>query len=175
MEEEKSLKTWVKEHKSELIILGVTIIGTVLIVKNWKSIKGVFMYKDLATTSIEKIKPAIGKVMGPVISNDVLDNLTGNHLTATELGRKLGFTAQEINKRIVAAGLATKLNGGEYSLTEAGRLLGKETIKSTRYGHWFMNIEWDEKITDIIFAKDEILDKAVKIEAAREAMRRFDA
>lgn len=175
MEEKKSLQTWVKEHKTELIILGVATIGTVLIVKNWKSIKGVFKSNNIVATSVEKIQPEVAKVMGPVISNEILDNLTGNHFTATELGRKLGFTAQEINKRIVAAGLATKLNGDEYSLTQAGRLLGKETIKSTRYGHWFMNIEWDEKITDIIFAKDEILDKAMKIEAAREAMRRFDA
>ena len=38
MEGKKSLLTWVKEHKTELIILGVTAVGTILIVKNFDSI-----------------------------------------------------------------------------------------------------------------------------------------
>ena len=34
--------TWVKAYKRELFMAGVTIVGTVLVVKNWDSIKGLF-------------------------------------------------------------------------------------------------------------------------------------
>lgn len=175
MEEKKSLLTWVKEHKTELIILGVTAVGTILVIKNWGSIKGVFKSSNSISTPVVKIEPAVEKVVVPVISSEVLDNLTGNKLTATELGNKVWCSAQAINKKIVAAGLATKLPCGEYSLTEAGRLLGEHTWKTTLAGHSFSNIEWDEKILEIIFNAEELLKITNKQKIAHEILSRSAA
>ena len=177
MEEKKPLLTWVKEHKTELIILGVTAVGTILIVKNFDSIKGVFKPSNSnpISTQVVKIEPVIEKVVVPMISCEILDNLTGNMLTATELGNKVGCSAQTINRRIVAMGLATKLPYGEYSLTEAGRLLGEHTWKTTRAGHSFSNIEWDEKILEIIFNAEELLEKVNNQKIAHEILSRSAA
>lgn len=87
------------------------------------------------------LEPVVEKTVSPIISSNILENLTGNKLTATVLGNKMLCSAQAINKRIVAVGLATKLPCGEYELTEAGRLLGESTWKVTRRGHSFSNIE----------------------------------
>lgn len=170
MEEKKSLLTWVKEHKTELIILGVTAVGTILVIKNGDSIKGVFKSSNSISTPTVNIKPILEEVVIPVLHSDIIDNLTGNKLTATELGNKVWCSAQAINKRIVAAGLATKLPCGDYSLTEAGRLLGEHTLKTTWAGHPFSNIEWDEKILEIIFKAEELLEIANKQKIAHEIL-----
>jgi len=165
MEEKKSLITWVKEHKTELIILSITIVGTVLVVKNWDTIKGVFNPSKSSPKPDLIIEPVVEKVLvpvAPVVSKDFIDNLTGIKFTATELGDKVWCSAQAINKRIVATGLATKLPCGEYSLTEVGSLLGEQTKKTTRYGHAFSNIEWDAKVLEIIFSEEELLEIANK-------------
>lgn len=175
MEEKKSLLTRVKEHKTELILLGVTAVGTILVIRNWDSIKGVFKSSNSISTSVVKIEPVVEKVVVPVISSEVLDNLTGNKLTATELGNKVWCTAQAINKKIVAAGLAKKLPCGEYALTEAGRLLGEHTWKTTWAGHSFSNIEWDEKILEIIFNAEELLEIANKQNVGYKILNRSAA
>lgn len=170
MEGKTPLLTWVKEHKTQLIILGVTVVGTVLVIKNWDSIKGVFKSSKSISTPVTEIKPVVEKVFAPVVSSDILKNLTGSKLTATELGNKVWCSAQAINKRIVAAGLATKVPYGEYSLTEAGRLLGEQTWKTTWAGHSFSNIEWDEKILEIIFSAEELQEIANKQNLARNIL-----
>ena len=43
-----------------------------------------------------------------------------------------------------------------YELTELGKLFGKETVKVTRYGHTFSNIEWDEAVIPYIFSPNEL-------------------
>lgn len=172
MEEKKTVFQWVKEHKKELIFLGVATVGTILVVKNWDTIKGIFKDAEPIATSVIKVEPVVEKVVMQVISNDILENLTGNKLTATELGNKVWCSAQAINKRIVAAGLATKLPCGEYSLTEAGGLLGESTWKTTWAGHSFSNIEWDEKILEIIFSTEELLVIASKQKVAQEILSR---
>jgi hypothetical protein len=161
MEDNKTFLQWVKEHKTELIVAGVTIVGTVLVIKNWDSIKGMFQTVEAGVPTIAEIKP-IPKIAIPTISQDVLNNLTGVKLTATELGNHVWCSPQAINKRIVAAGLATRLPCGDYILTEAGRLIGEDTWKVTRYGHSFTNIEWDKKILEIIFSPEELLEIANK-------------
>ncbi len=175
MEEKNSLLTWVKEHKTELIILGVTSIGTILVIKNWDSIKGVFKSSNSISAPVVKIAPVVEKMVAPVISSDIINNLTGNKLTATELGNKALCSAQTINKRIVAAGLATKSPYGGYSLTEAGRLLGEHTCKTTRAEYSFSNIEWDEKILEIIFSDEELLEIANKWKTIQETLSGFVA
>lgn len=175
MEEKSPLFTWVKEHKTDLIILCVTAIGTVIVVKNWDSIKGVFKSSNSISTSTIKIKPILEKVVIPVLPSNIIENLTGNKLTATELGNKALCSSQAINKRIVAAGLATKHPYGGYSLTEAGRFLGEQTCKTTRAGYSFSNIEWDEKILEIIFSAEELLAIANEHEIINKMMSRYAA
>ena len=159
--------TWVKAYKRELFMAGVTIVGTVLVVKNWDSIKGLFNSVEPVIPELAKIELVVDDVVAPVLSNDILDNLTGNKLTARALGDKVWCSAQAINKRIVAAGLATRLPCGEYMMTEAGKVLGKDTWKTTATGHSFSNIEWDEKILEVIFSPEELLDIAAKQERVR--------
>ena len=175
MEEKKTLYTWVRKHKTKLIILGVTSIGTILVIKNWDSIKGVFKSSNPISTSIVKIDPVVEKMVAPVISYEIINNLIGNKLTATELGSKALCSSQAINKRIVAAGLATKSPYGEYLLTEAGRILGKYTCKTTKAGYSFSNIEWDEKNLEIIFNAEELLEIANKQKTVQETLSRFVA
>ena len=168
MSKNNKVVNWVKEHKTKLIITGVAIFGTVLVVKNWDSIKGMFKTTKSIRPNILKTKSAVEEIIVPVISSDILDNLTGNKLTARALGNKVWCSAQEINKRIVAAGLAIKLPCGEYVMTEAGRMIGKNTLKTTAVGHTFSNIEWDEKILELIFSPEELLDIATRQERARQ-------
>lgn len=170
MSENNKFVSWVKAHKTELIIAGVTVVGTVLVVKKWDSIKGLFKATEVVVPDIAKIDPVAEEIVAPIISNDILENLTGNKLTARALGDKVWCSAQAINKRIVAAGLAVKLPCGEYMMTEAGRLLGQDTWKTTAAGHSFSNIEWDEKILEVIFSPEELLDIAAKQERARQIL-----
>lgn len=175
MEEKNSLFTWIKEHKTELIVLGVTAIGTIIVVKNWDSIKSIFKsYNSIPTPTI-KIKPVVENVTVPVIPSDSIYNLTGNKLTATELGSKVLCSAQSINKRIVAAGLATKLPYDGYSFKEAGSLLVVYTSKTTRGGYSFSNIEWDEKILEGIFSAEELAEIADKHKVINEILSRYAA
>jgi hypothetical protein len=170
MSEKNKFSSWVKAHKTELIIAGVTVVGTVLVVKNWGSIRGLFKVTESVAPEIVKIEPIAKEIVVPVISSDILDNLTGNKLTARALGDKVWCSAQAINKRIVAAGLAVRLPCGGYMLTEAGRKLGVDTWKTTAAGHPFSNIEWDEKILEVIFSPEELLDIAAKQERARQIL-----
>lgn len=170
MSEKHKFINWMRAHKTELLIAGVTVVGTVLIIKNRNAIKGLFKAAECAIPDIVKIEPVAEEIVVPIIPKDVLDNLTGNQLTARTLGDKVWCSAQAINKRIVAAGLAIKLPSGEYMMTEAGRMLGKDTWKTTAAGHSFSNIEWDEKILEVIFSPEELLDIAAKQERAKQIL-----
>ena len=170
MSEKDKFVNWMKTHKTELIIAGVMVVGTVLVVKNLDLIKGLFKATASVIPDIIKIEPVAEEIVAPIISSGILDNLTGNKLTARALGDKVWCSAQAINKRIVAAGLAVKLPCGEYMMTEAGRMLGKDTWKTTDAGHSFSNIEWDEKILEVIFSPEDLLDIAAKKERARQIL-----
>lgn len=160
MKNNKTLSEWVKEHKKEIIIttVGVTsVVSIALVAKNWNSVKGLFTKsKSLPVTTIKANNQIAEKIIVPIIPEHILENLTGNRLTASELGSTALCSAQTINKRIVDAGLAIKLPCGEYSLTETGRLVGEPTWKTTYAGHPFTNIEWDEKILEILFSSEEL-------------------
>lgn len=81
---------------------------------------------------------------------------TGISGTATYLGNILSTSAQNINKRLVENGLATKLPCGEYALTDRGKQFGTETIKTTKHGHTFSNIEWDTSVVSLIASENEL-------------------
>jgi hypothetical protein len=160
MKNNKTLSEWVKEHKKEIIIttVGVTsVVSIALVVKNWNSIKGLFSTsKSAPITTVKANKQIVEKIIAQIIPEHILENLTGNRLTARELGSKALCSDRTINKRIVDAGLAIKLPCGEYSLTDTGRLVGELTWKTTRAGHSFTNIEWDEKILELLFSSEEL-------------------
>jgi len=77
--------------------------------------------------------------------------------TAAEIGKELLKSAQEINNQIVKKGFATREPWG-LKLTELGKKFGNSIIKVNRYGHTFENIEWDEKITELLFSFEELMD-----------------
>ena len=52
-------------------------------------------------------------------------------------------------------------------MTEEGRKLGQDTWKITAVGHSISNIEWDEKILEVIFKPEELLDIFAKQEQVR--------
>lgn len=159
---------WVKEHKTVLFVAGASVLGAIVVAKNWDAIKGLFKTSESAPCAIEKAATAVKETVVPTIPKDVLDNLTGNKLTARALGDKMGCTAQEINKRICTAGLAVKHPCGGYIMTEAGRLLGEETVKTTKYDYTFSNIEWDEKILELLFSQEELMEHAAKEKKIRQ-------
>lgn len=162
---------WVKDHKKELAIISgacAVTFGMVLVVKNKRAVKGLLKMTRTVTPNIRKSESTVEKPAVSLISRDILDNLTGRSLTARALGEKALCSAQTINKRIVAAGLAEKHPSGGYVMTEAGRLLGRGTWKTTAAGYSFSNIEWDEKILDVIFNAKELQDIAAKRERARQ-------
>lgn len=89
MSENNKFFSWVKTHQTELIIAGVTIIGTVLIVRNWDSIKGRFKVTKSIVPDGIKIEPVEKETVVPLIPSNILDDLTGNRLTARALGDKV--------------------------------------------------------------------------------------
>lgn len=159
---------WVKEHKTVLFVAGASVLGAIVVAKNWDAIKGLFKTSESAPCAIEKAATAVKETVVPTIPKDILDNLTGNKLTARALGDKMGCTAQEINKRICTAGLAVKHPCGGYIMTETGRLLGEETVKTTKYDYTFSNIEWDEKILELLFSQEELMEHAAKEKKIRQ-------
>lgn len=101
---------------------------------------------------------------------EFLDNLSGEMLTATELGRKLRMSAREVNKRLVAAGLQTRCPNGEYLLTDLGKKLGETTLKTTAWGYTFANNEWDAKVIDLLVSPEEMLDIQRRLARCEEIM-----
>lgn len=157
MNEMKKIRKWIKDYKVELVVAGVvTVVGTVLVIKNWNSLKKLFKENNIVIPSDVTIIPVIEKKATQTIPSAILNNLIGTKMTATQLGNKVLCSPQAINKRIVEAGLATKLPCGEYQLTETGKLVGKATWKVTSAGHSFSNIEWDEKILELLFSAEEL-------------------
>lgn len=151
---------WVRINKTKIIIVGVSAVGAVIAVSSRNSISKLFHQSTSAAIESSAIDKAIHNIPVPKIPNDILNNLTGEKMTARDLGNLVGCSAQQINKRIVSLGLATKQPCGEYLLTEAGRLLGKETLKTTSAGHTFSNIEWDKKVLDLIFNTEIVSNSA---------------
>ena len=150
-----TMKEWISEHKRELIVGGILITGTVLIV--WKRDAIFKTIRGVADIKVENdvVETVADKIVEPLLSDDFLSGLSGNRLTARELGNKMLCTAQHINKRLIANGFIEKLPWGEYKLTENGKLVGVWTDKTTAAGHSFSNIEWDEKVLEILFSAEE--------------------
>ena len=66
---------WVKAHKNELIIGGFAAVGTIVVVKNYDSIKGIFKAKDPVVCAVVKTKPVREKIIEPVLSTESISVL----------------------------------------------------------------------------------------------------
>ena len=158
----KALRQKAKEHKKEIIIGVVTVttvaIGSYLVYRNWDSIKTLFRPKS--SKNIPTIIPEPIKEIKPhydtILPKEITDNLTGEKMTAKELGFETYCSAREINKRLVGKGLQVKNIFGEYDITELGEPVGIVTHKTTQYGYSFSNNEWDSAIINYIFSKEEL-------------------
>ena len=81
----------------------------------------------------------------------VTDNLTGEMLNATQLGRMTGHSNREINKIIINLGLAEKITCGPHDapiLTEAGQKVAK-VIYPENYGFSYPMVIWDKAIIQL--------------------------
>ena len=95
-------------------------------------------------------------------------------LTATELGKIVGKSAKEINKRLNDAGLLEKVVDG-FSITSKGKKFGEAISKTTRYGYEFVNYEWSSEVIKKIFSEaelGEIVAKQAKIAEIAKRMGR---
>ena len=149
---ESKVKKFVKEHKKEIIIVcsataavGLACVGIKYIPKIKAS-----NISAAVETGVDFATVAVDKPTKPLLSN-----LTGESLTPSKLGNVMLQSAQQINKRLEKAGLQEKLPCGEYRMTDAGKGLGKYTIKVAKSGHTFQNIEWDKSVLDILFSEEE--------------------
>ncbi|SFP71426.1 hypothetical protein SAMN04487928_106129 [Butyrivibrio proteoclasticus] len=134
------------------------------------------MYKVGKSTELETTM--LPEIELPKISNDVLPligNKTGETLTAERLGRKIGVSSREVNKRLIEKGLAMRYpNGGLYP-TEAGKELCAFIDKETRYGYCFTGIEWDKCVADILFTPKEVENAARKAEEIKRLVQELPA
>lgn len=140
-----------KPFRKKVVKIAVGVAVTVAcgygVVKNWEHLS------DFVADFMQH-QPLLEDVV-PEATMRILPELTGEKFTATELGSMVSLSAQAINKKIVKAGLATKLGDGSYALTELGRQFGERIIKAN--SHWLgPNIEWDKSVFDLIFTPDEL-------------------
>lgn len=155
---EKAAKvgTWIWEHKKWVILAVATTTGVILVVKKRTAIKDFFQSLHIEQLTAKSAVNAIAEENVPSLPGDVLNHRTGNMLTATKLGGKVGVSNREINKRLVDAGLAIRLPCGDYILTENGKLLAESGLKVTPWNYTAPLIQWDEAVLEIIFTPDEL-------------------
>ncbi|MBR2303918.1 MAG: hypothetical protein IJ871_02105 [Ruminococcus sp.] len=171
MKKEKIIN-WIKEHKKQLIIAGCVIGATILgiVIYNYNKESLVADQTNTDSDSLGNEEEELYDVPHiTVIPKDIYDHLTGNRMTATQLGKQLLYSARIINERIVESGLAVKNALGEYDLTELGQGLGEKVYKETRYGWPFSNIEWDEIILTIIFTPEELAERRAYVAMIRKS------
>ncbi len=175
----KGFVSWVKKNKVKIIVGGVAIviiIGGVIIYKrkrNPYAKVGTTVEKDLLAKTVEEAIVEVEKVK-QIIQPETIE-LVGEKLTATELGRIMHCSPQQINKRIVEKGLALRMPQGDYMLTDIGQMFGEQVTKCTKAGYCFENIEWDKSILNIIFDENEIVEAQEKTERIRELLEKWSA
>ena len=126
---------WIWEHKKWVVLAVATTTGVILLVKKRTAIKDFFQSLHIEKLTAKSAVSEIAEENVPSIPCDALSHRTGNMLTATKLGGKVGVSNREINKRLVAAGLAVRLPCGAYVLTENGKLLGESGLKVTPWNY----------------------------------------
>lgn len=143
---------WLEQHKVQIGIGVFVAISSIVSITIAAKTGHTPKFKTIcngADKGVATIAKAAEKASLPVV------NLTGVKKTATGLGHDLPLSNQAVNKRLVSSGMMTKEPWG-YKLTEVGKLFGKETVKVTRAGYTFSNIEWDEAVVPFVFTSDEL-------------------
>ena len=69
-------------------------------------------------------------------------------MNATEVGKLMGVSAHEANRKLEECGLQVK-EGKEYRLTEKGKEYG-EMQPYTRGGHSGYQIKWNDKVKKLV-------------------------
>ena len=171
------------KHRTELADMGRAVLGSVkkrlgagkVCAKNRSTAsprdRKTADFRDASKRAIQ-ILPTVSEVAkAPLeLPDGFLDNLSGEMLTATGLGRKLLMSAQEVNKRLVTAGLQTRCPNGEYQLTELGKKLGKTVLKGRGWGYTFVNNEWDAKVIELLVSPEEMSDIQRRLARCEEIM-----
>lgn len=151
---------WCKEHPWKAAFIVVTIVGIpvlYVVTKDRKVVKQVLGNTDaVQNLAVEEITEAIPATL----PSEVLDQLTGNRMTARALGNMVAESAQQINRRLIDAGLASRMPNGEIVSTTLGNPLCELTWKTTSAGHSFTNLEWDDSVLHLIFTPEELAAKA---------------
>ena len=173
----ESVKEWVSAHKKQIVItagIGCAVACAIIGYRHRDAIRQVCvgvgkkvekLLSKAEHTDVVKSAASATTNIAPVVSvtseatlipDSILQNLSGEMMTATKLGDEILVSAQAINKRIVEKGLAVKCPDGSYNLTESGKLVGKDIWKTNRYGYSFSNIEWDRRILEFLFSPEEL-------------------
>ena len=166
---------WIWKHKKWVVLAVATTAGVILLVKKRTVIKDFFQSIHIEKLTAKSAVSEVAEENVPSIPCDALNHRTGNMLTATKLGGKVGVSNREINKRLVAAGLAVRLPCGDYVLTENGKLLGESGLKVTPWNYTAQLIQWDEAVLDIIFTPEELTAIADRQNRIQEILNKMTA
>lgn len=166
---------WIWKHKKWVVLAVATTAGVILLVKKRTVIKDFFQSIHIEKLTAKSAVSEVAEENVPSIPCDALNHRTGNMLTATKLGGKVGVSNREINKRLVAAGLAVRLPCGDYVLTENGKLLGESGLKVTPWNYTAQLIQWDEAVLDIIFTPEELTAIADRQKRIQEILNKTTA
>lgn len=147
---ENKVKKFVCEHKTEIFV----VVGTAAAIGlAWAGIKYIPKIKG---RDLQAVVEAVDDAIQELPHKDIWSNPSGESLTPTELGSVVFKSNQCINKRLLENGLQIKLPCGEYRPTELGSKFGTPTIKVTKHGITFSNIEWDKRVLEVICSPDEL-------------------
>lgn len=67
----------------------------------------------------------------------------------TQIGKMIGCKAQEVNNRLIEAGLQIRIEGSKYEVTEAGKAYA-ELLPFTRNGHNDFQLKWKKSVVEIL-------------------------
>ena len=147
--------TWIKAHKTQIFTGVMTTVSAIVLYKitEWlSSFRGHHVEEKVS----EPIVKSIVETKPISIPPEILEKRTGKMLTATELGNRVGMSAQAINKRIVNAGLAIKEFYGAYEITDMGKELGTFKSGERPWGYEYSTPVWDESVLELIFSPEEL-------------------
>lgn len=151
---------WCKEHPWKTFFIVVTVVGIPVLYVVTRDKKVVGQALTANDTMQNLTVEGIAEVLPTSLPTEVLEQLTGNRQTARDLGYLVGESAQQINKRLIASGLAERIPNGDIVATALGKPLCERTLKTTSYGHTFSNLEWDDSVLQLIFTPEELAAKA---------------
>lgn len=155
-------KLFCHEHKDEIIAGAIVVGGCITGIVVYKNRKQVNEF--ISTIDLNKIKAdditvePIAKMIQPDISDSVFDSLvnnrTGEMMTARDIGYAIGKSAQQVNKKLIEKGFLEYDQGGHLCATNLGRKFGVLKDKMTSSGHSFSNYEWDSSLLNLFMSPD---------------------